>query len=80
MKKYKIAIKEYTGVKTRNNEKIEITKTDLRSLMFWASAGIEKHWGGSYTMAKEYIQENNKIMPKHLQTRCKKLEFGKRLK
>jgi hypothetical protein len=63
-----------------NNEKIEITKTELRALIFWASIGIEKSRGGSYQLAKDYIRENYHIMPKHLQSECKKLEFGKRLK
>ena len=63
-----------------NNEKVEITKTELRALIFWAASGIKNMRGGSYQMALDYIKENYMIMPKYLQTECKKLEFGTRLK
>ena len=36
--------------------------------------------GGSYSSAKDYIRDNYAIMPKHLQSECKKLEFGTMLK
>ena len=63
-----------------NNEKVEITKTELRSLMFWAKNGIEKSTGGSYRGALDYIRSNYAMMPKHLHSDCKRLEFGSRVK
>jgi len=62
----------------RNNEKIEITKTELRALMFWAHAGIERMRGGSYEFARDYIRNNYNVMPKHHHREYRSLEFGTR--
>lgn len=64
-----------------NLTKIEITKTELRSLMFWASIGIAKSRGGTYSRtAKKYLRESYKVMPTHIEYRCKNVEFGTLLK
>ena len=64
-----------------NNTKIEITKTELRALMFWAADGIELMRGGTYDIiARDYIRNNYHLMPKHIRKDYRNIQFGTRLK
>lgn len=47
----------------KNIEKVEITKTELRALMFWATVGVRKSNGGSYYSVVDFIKKNYAIMP-----------------
>lgn len=63
-----------------NNEKIEITKTELRSLILWASVGVRKMRGGTYgKIVVKFIRNNYNIMPFGKKI-FKYLEFGSNLK
>ena len=63
----------------RSDSKIvEITETELRGLIFWATAGIEKMRGGSYYSTIEFINDNYNLMSND-KKRYKKLVFGSRL-
>ena len=62
-----------------NNNKIEITKTELRGLIFWATTGIEKSNGGSYSSVVNYIRKNHKLMWDTPNSQYKDLRFGSRL-
>jgi hypothetical protein len=62
-----------------NSKKVVITETELRGLIFWASAGIERMNGGSYYSTVEFINDNYNLMQND-KTTYKKLSFGTRLK
>jgi len=62
-----------------DSKTVEITETELRGLIFWATAGIEKSNGGSYHSVVEFIKDNYKFMT-YQKSRYKKLVFGSRLK
>lgn len=62
-----------------DSKTVEITETELRGLIFWATAGIEKSNGGSYHSVVEFIKYNYKFMT-YQKSRYKKLVFGSRLK
>jgi len=61
-----------------NSKKIEITETELRGLIFWATNGIEKSNGGSYSSIVEFIKYNANFM-NYNKSKYKKLMFGTRL-
>lgn len=49
--------------KLEEKEKIELTPTELRGLIFWATIGIERINNGTYQeKAIEFIQKKYKIM------------------
>jgi hypothetical protein len=60
-----------------NSKTIEITETELRGLIFWASNGIMKSRGGSYYSTIEFIKNNYNLMVD--KNRFKNLVFGSRL-
>lgn len=64
----------------RSDSKIvEITETELRGLIFWATVGIERMRGGSYDSTIEFINNNYSLMSNN-KKRYKKLVFGSSLK
>ena len=62
-----------------DSKTVEITETELRGLMFWATVGIEESRGGSYYSVVEFIKDNYNFMT-HQKSKYKKLFFGSRLK
>jgi len=60
-------------------KKVEITETELRGLIFWATQGIEKSRGGSYYSILDFIRGRGQIMT-YNKKRYKKLEFATQLK
>lgn len=62
-----------------NSKIVEITDTELRGLIFWATTGIEKSNNGSYSSIINFIKRNSGFMT-HSDKRYKNLTFGSRLK
>jgi hypothetical protein len=58
---------------------VEITETELRGLIFWASYGIEKSRGGSYSSIINFIKSRSNLMHNN-KKRFKNLVFGSRIK
>jgi hypothetical protein len=47
-------------------KKIEITHSELRSLLFWATIGVQNKTGGSYRNISEIILKYAKLLKFHL--------------
>lgn len=62
-----------------DNKKVEITKTELRALLFWASVGVDNMHGGTYEgIILRLIKKYAHIMP-WTKKEYKSIEFGRRL-
>lgn len=59
-------------------KKVEITETELRGLIFWATIGIEKMRGGSYISTVEFIKNNTNLMHND-KKKYKELQFSTKL-
>jgi len=65
-------------LKKKEVKVVEITETELRGLIFWATVGIGNSNGGSYRSIIHFIKNHSKLM--NCRMRYKNLEFGNRLK
>ena len=62
-----------------DSKTVEITETELRGLIFWATVGIEKSNSGSYYSTIDFIKNNCNFML-YRKSKYKYLAFGSRLK